>query len=140
MSLPSPNVIKRQVNETIPILEKIPVAYRTASQMAYERIQTEEVKGRATGHGNPTKNLALDRNAQARRTQIEIGKKELDQACLLIRSAFRRFNNSLPDQRSLQSAPEKDSAVGPGYVKEQRDRQRKRMQNQGWDPDSAEVV
>lgn len=140
MSLPHPNIIRRRIQELESIAKLIPVAYRTAHNTAFEKVRSDEVPVKSSGHSNPTKNNATDTEAMGRRRQIEEGVREIDSANALVRSALGRFAGSLEDQKSLQSAPELDSAIGEEAVKKQRAQQRKRIQNAQWNGDSAEVV
>jgi hypothetical protein len=140
LTLPHPDIIRRRLKEMEAIGKLVPVAYRTAHNMAFEKVRSDEVPVKSTGHSNPTKNNATDTEAMARRRQIEEGVSEIDTALALVRSAFGRFTGSLEDQKSLQSAPELDSAIGEAAVRKQRAQQRKRIQNASWNGDSAEVV
>lgn len=145
MTLPHPSAIRRQCAEARALLDEhdrdgITKLYRTAHNMAYDKVKTEEVNVKSTGHSNPTLSGVVDRQASDRRKLLEAAGQKLTRAFGEIHSAHALLEMAIPDQRSLPSAAEPDSAVGPGYVKAQREQQRKRVATAEWNPDSAEVV
>lgn len=147
MTLPHPNRIRRECAEIRALLDEhdrnaLPKLYRSTHNMAYDKVRSEEVHVKATGHSNPTQSGVLDTQAQARRKKIEAAANKIQRGFAEIRMGHDLLKGALPEQLDAQqeTAPEKDSAVGPGFVREQRERQRARIQNQPWDGDSAEVV
>jgi hypothetical protein len=146
VSLPHPNTIRRRTQEIRALLDDkdpngIPKLFRSGYHAAYDKLKNDEVKVKtARSSPDPTGSNAVDRQAQARRKKLAQGELLLESGLAAIRGAHRLFSEALPDNRSIQeTAPEKDSAVGPGYVKEMKAYQQKRK-NAEWDGESAEVV
>jgi hypothetical protein len=147
LTLPHPSRIRREALELRSLLDEhsknaVPKLYRTVYHSAYDRLKTEQVATKPTPQwSDPAGGAAAD--GESRRKTAEVAAQKWDKAIADIRSAIQMWNDCLPDQRSLQTAPELDSAVGPGYVKAQREQQRKRQLNAEQGPmwsESSEVV
>ena len=163
MALPHPSAIRRQCAEVRALLDEhdrngLPKLYRTVHNVTFDRLRSEGANVKSPNHdSDPTGQIASGLVPGRKPKPGDpippsiIRRQKVDSATALLQTAFGNIRaaqklllQALPDQRSIQeTAPELDSAVGPGYVKAQREQQRKRQLNAEQGPmwsESSEVV
>lgn len=144
MTLPHPTLVRRKVKDTIHLLEDsspngLVNLYRTAHNFAFHKVRSEEVPVKTSGHSDSTGSSAADKQARMRRHNVQMAAQLIDRAESQLVQARQLLAAAIPDSRSAPTAPEKDSAVGPGYTRDRRYYRDKRK-TMPWDGDSAEVV
>lgn len=137
--LPEPRAVHQIIGKLSDLLVEAEQEYRWAYPGFYnpDRRETEKVKG---GHASfPTESVGLpnlgsmspgERNEYARRrTEAESGLRMLNEAQEALKVAIRCFQDSQGRYTAVvdYDRENKGAAVGPRYVKKQREYQRKRQ-------------
>jgi hypothetical protein len=132
--LPQPKRVTRECKQAKNLLEFLPRDYHRAHNTAFSGVVSEEVKAKRSHYDiNPTKQNATDEEAMARRDEIGRAYRLMTGAFTNIREAHTILNNVLPDSEAAETAPELDSAVGPGYLRElKRYRDQRELRNAGF--------